>query len=339
MDALLQVECVTSSQNIRALRRLFDNISSHVRSLKSLGVEPESYGSLLCPVLITKLPANLQLIVSRKVSDTDWNLDPLMEVIEEEIIARERLGVNQSRPPARRNECKSPPTATTLVSGETSSITTPCCYCNQLHLPTNCSTVVQVEARKQSLRKSGRCFSCLRKGHLSRNCRSTNRCRTCNGRHHTSLCNSAVGQPTGDSCVSRSRSQPPREGTSLTTLSGTEPPMPSLNPSAHAHSTSVPTLNPSAPAFTSSTATSLYMDSNRAILLQTALAEVSNPHDPSLTLRLRIVMDSGSQRSYLTQRVRDTLALPASGKQRLSIAAFGSKQGEAKQCEVVRIAV
>ena len=171
MDALLQVECVTSSQNIRALRRLFDNISSHVRSLKSLGVEPESYGSLLCPVLITncKLPADLQLIISRKVSDTDWKL---------EIIARERLGVNQSRPPARRNEYKSPPTATTLVSGETSSNTTPCCYCNQLHLPTNCSTVVQVEARKQSLRRSGRCFSCLRKGHLGRICRSTNMQRT-----------------------------------------------------------------------------------------------------------------------------------------------------------------
>ena len=163
--------------------------------------------------------------------------------------------------------------------------------------------------------------------------------RTCNGRHHSSLCNSTVGQPTGDRCVSQSRSQPFREGTSLTTLSGTEPPEPSLNPSAHAHSTSVPTLNPSALAFTSSTATSLYVDSNRAILLQTALTEVSNPHDPSLTLRLRIVMDSGSQRSYLTQRVRDTLALPASGKQRLSIASFGSKQGEAKQCEVVRIAV
>jgi len=215
MDALLQVECVTSSLNIRALHRLFDNISSHVCSLKSLGVEPESYSSLLFPVLITKLPADLQLIVSRKVSDTDWNLDPLMEVIEE-IIARDRLGVNQSHPPARRNEYKSPPTATTLVSGETSGITTPCCYRDQLHLPTNCSTVVEVEARKQALRRSGRYFPCLRKGHFSRNCRSTNRCRTCNGRHHTSLCNSAVGQPTGDRCMSQSRSQsqPLREGTS-----------------------------------------------------------------------------------------------------------------------------
>ena len=115
MEDLLQVEGVTSSQNARALRQLFDHVSSHVRSLKSLGVEPKSYGSLLCPVLFTKLPAELQLLISRKVTDADWNLEPLMGAIEEEIVARERLSLNQSRPPTRRNEYKPPPTATTFM--------------------------------------------------------------------------------------------------------------------------------------------------------------------------------------------------------------------------------
>ena len=339
MEDLLQVEGVTSSQNVRALRQLFDHVSSHVRSLKSLGVEPKSYGSLLCPVLLTKLPAELQLLISRKVTDADWNLEPLMGAIEEEVVARERLSVNQSHPPTCRNEYRPPPTATTLVSGETLSTTTPCCYCNQLHLPTNCDTIVQVEDRKQSLRRSGRCFSRLRRGHISRNCHSSNRCRTCTGRHHTSICDSPTGQPTGDRCTSPS--QPPRDGSSLTSFSGTKPVVPSLDRSPLAStSTAVPQLNPSAPVFTSpSTATSLYVDSNKAILLQTALAEVSNPRNPSLMLKLRIVMDSGSQRSYLTRHVRDTLALPTSGKQCLSIAAFGSQRGEPKQCEVVRIAI
>ena len=58
--ALLQVEAVVSSQNTRALRRLFDNISCHVRSLKSLGVESKSYGILLCPVLLNKIPTDIQ---------------------------------------------------------------------------------------------------------------------------------------------------------------------------------------------------------------------------------------------------------------------------------------
>lgn len=50
-------------------------------------------------------------------------------------------------------------------------------------------------------------------------------------------------------------------------------------------------------------------------------------------------MDSGSQRSYLTRRVKEALALPVCGKQCLSIAAFGSKRGEPEQCEVVRLTV
>lgn len=59
MEALLQVEAVSSSENVRALRRMFDNISSHIRRLASLDVQEETYGTLLCPVLISKFPADL----------------------------------------------------------------------------------------------------------------------------------------------------------------------------------------------------------------------------------------------------------------------------------------
>ena len=50
-------------------------------------------------------------------------------------------------------------------------------------------------------------------------------------------------------------------------------------------------------------------------------------------------MDSGSQKSYLTQRVKELLSLPVTDSQHLSIAAFGSTRGEPKLCEVVRLAV
>ena len=97
MDVLLHVEAVHSAQNTRALRCLFDNVSSHIRSLQSLGVDPGSYGSLLCPVLLTKLPAELQLTISRKVTEADWNLDSLMRAVEEEIIAREIVLLHEEK--------------------------------------------------------------------------------------------------------------------------------------------------------------------------------------------------------------------------------------------------
>lgn len=51
-----------------------------------------------------------------------------------------------------------------------------------------------------------------------------------------------------------------------------------------------PALNPQVPPFTSlptSTSTSLYVDSSRAVLLQTAVTEAYNPTNPLSTMRLR----------------------------------------------------
>jgi len=188
MDALLHMEAVTSSHNVKALRRLFDSVSSHVRSLESLGVEPQSYGSLLCSVFISKLPEELQLVISRNVSEADWKLKSLMEAVEDEIRARERISVDKSSRQMPCKEGKIPPTATTLVSGNVQNGPAPCCYCNQSHPPVKCEVISQVEDRKQCLRKSGRCFICLRRGHMGCECHSQGRCHTCGGRHHTSIC-------------------------------------------------------------------------------------------------------------------------------------------------------
>ena len=125
MEALLQVEAISISQNVKALRHLFDNISTHMRSLASLKVKEETHGNLLCPVLINKIPSDMQLIVSRKVPEAEW--ENLMSAIEEEIVARERLGLPKV---PRRPESKPPLTATTLVTKESPAATPVCCYCN-----------------------------------------------------------------------------------------------------------------------------------------------------------------------------------------------------------------
>lgn len=48
--------------------------------------------------------------------------------------------------------------------------------------------MTQVEARRQLLKKAGRCFVCLRTGHISKECRSKGKCNKCGRRHHTSIC-------------------------------------------------------------------------------------------------------------------------------------------------------
>ena len=155
-DVLLNAEPVTSQHNLSGLRHLYDLIESHIRSLKSLGVTSESYGSLLSSVLLNKLPTKLRLIVTGKVSEEEWSLDALLRVIEEEIGARERTTMTSTRPQQqqqRRSTDQSTHTAAALVTGTTPGLS--CCYCHQGHSATNCRVVTQVEARRQILRNTG----------------------------------------------------------------------------------------------------------------------------------------------------------------------------------------
>ncbi len=288
MDVLLNVEPVTSSHNLTGLRRLYDLIESHIRSLKSLGVAPESYGSLLSSVLLSKLPTDLRLMTSRKVSDEEWSLDALLKVFEEEVSVRERTAMNSGQQQQLRKRFdRGPHTAATLVSNI--KHTRPlCCYCQQGHPANDCKVVTRVEDRRQKLRNFGRCFNCLKKGHIGRECRASAGCSRCRGRHHTSLCSKRNNE--ADSGLSPGGTTEGPSGAKASTEGG-------------------PRLNPDAPTFPAPGTTSLWVNTKRAVLLQTARTEVFNPAMPQSSLEVRIVLDSGSQSEE--QTFPDTRRQPA----------------------------
>ena len=127
-----------------------------MRSLKSLGVAAESYGSLLASVLMNKLPQELRLIVSQQVSEDVWNLDKLMDIMKKEITARERAAGSIQ---VSRKAPKDPYTATTLLSSN--PMVPKCSYCRQAHPSSSCRSVTDLAERKQILRRTGCCFVCL----------------------------------------------------------------------------------------------------------------------------------------------------------------------------------
>jgi len=71
---------ITADNHLRDLRRLFDQAEANIRSLRALGVEPESYGTMLSSVLLSKLPPELRLIVSRKVPADNLDMGTLLEM-------------------------------------------------------------------------------------------------------------------------------------------------------------------------------------------------------------------------------------------------------------------
>lgn len=80
------------------------------------------------------------------------------------------------------------PSASALLSGNQPSSTTHCTFCKQPHPTASCHVVTNRAARRECLKKQGRCFICLRKSHLAKDCPSKIICFKCSGRHHVSLC-------------------------------------------------------------------------------------------------------------------------------------------------------
>ena len=272
----MSMDPIPSDRHLRDLRKLYDHIESHVRSLRSLGIEATSYGALLSPILLSKLPPDLRLIVSRKVSDSNLDMDALLTTFEEELTARKRA--NQNPQPTRRNVEKPRQTASVFLSTSQNIKPDPrCCYCEQNHLSSSCPTVTSLVDRKHILKTSGRCYNCLRKNHLSRSCKSTSRCLKCRRKHHTSICDHGQGQ----SPVTQ-------------------------HPTSEPVHTDLAELNPLAPPFespaTTRTHTTLCSDQVPAVLLQTARAVIHHPGNPHLSLEVHLILDSGSQKSYISER-------------------------------------
>ncbi len=75
----------------------------------------------------------------------------------------------------------------------------------------------------------------------------------------------------------------------------------------------------------------------KAVLLQTARASIYNPAQPQRSIEVQVLLDSGSQKSYISERAKGQLALQSTGEQYLCIATFGSTREGPKVCQIVTI--
>ena len=175
------LESVASATNIKALRRLYDQVEFQVRSLKSLEVPLNSYGYLLSSLFVNWLPQELRLIISREIGDAEWCIDEIMTIVEREISARERAFASFSS----ETHGTVLLTAALLLTNDHQS---KCAYCRQSHSSSSCTTIIDVSQWKAILKRTGRCYVCLKRHHLSRDCHLAVKCGCCNGRHHMSIC-------------------------------------------------------------------------------------------------------------------------------------------------------
>ena len=71
-----------------------------------------------------------------------------------------------------------------------------CVYCGQAHSSSKCRRVTDIKQRKDLLRKNGRCYICLWRGHVARQCKLNCLCVKCSKKHHISICDSEAHKET-----------------------------------------------------------------------------------------------------------------------------------------------
>ena len=81
MNKLLLIRKISSDKDLSGIKRLYDEIEIHVRSLESLGIKGENYGSLLSPVVMERLPPDFKHNISRELKDDLWDLTKLLGLI------------------------------------------------------------------------------------------------------------------------------------------------------------------------------------------------------------------------------------------------------------------
>ena len=193
-----------------------------------------------------------------------------MRLINHEIEAREQ-SITSSH--IQKHPVKGiPPTSSTFFNHFEQS--SHCVYCGQAHLSSSCTMVTEVSAKREVLRRSGRCYICLKKHHISRDCCSKANCSNCQGHHHTSIC--------------------PRNSQSLNNTY-TIP----LGAQSSSNQTSTNMVN---------------VGTWAPVLIQTARLHLCNPSGTTHTsVGVRAIMDSGSQRTYVSSRTRETLQFSKQG--------------------------
>jgi hypothetical protein len=79
MHALLDLP--SPSESASSLRGFYDRLETHIRGLEALGKTQDTYGDLLVPIILSKLPIAVKHNLVRERGTMDWSLEQLRKDI------------------------------------------------------------------------------------------------------------------------------------------------------------------------------------------------------------------------------------------------------------------
>ena len=192
MQAFLQIP--TPNNTLPSLRNYYDRLETYIHGLESLGEFQDSYGKLLVPIILNKLPQDIRRNLACENGSDNWLLGELRSAIRKEITILEASkptenfhGITASFLTGTKEKSHTHAQHKPRYSNQTDIKL--CVYCDEPHKPVICTKLKTSEDRTELVKKKRLCFNCLGKHQVSK-CSSSKRCLKCNRKHHTSICNS-----------------------------------------------------------------------------------------------------------------------------------------------------
>ena len=167
-----------------------------------------------------------------------------------------------------------------------------CVFCRKSHYCDKWENITDIAMRKKILREEQRCFKCFLNGHVIKNCRANYKCFNCQRKnHHTAICDRLK-------CIKSDT----KETEIVTANDGNK----------------------------NDDKASMLVDAKTDVLLHTADCIISNP-SKTKSLKVKVLLDAGSRKTYLSDTNGDVLQLDTISKQSVQIKAFRDMKGQLKE--------
>ena len=200
-----------------------------------------------------------------------------------------------------------------------------CVYCSQAHYSASCEQVKDNTERKNILLRDHRCFRCLKVGHREKDCRIRRNCLNCGLGHHQSICQRDQQPQTKNNCAvtgcASCQSSRAEKQVNLTLESPDN-----RKEKAGEHDRTGEQM------FTVSGT----VKSKNEVLLKTA-SVLAVGENSATTVPIRMLLDDGSQKSYITNSLKTELKLKNVKKQTVCLNTFGNDHYQKHALDVVKL--
>ncbi|XP_071150567.1 uncharacterized protein [Mytilus edulis] len=312
----------SASNQTTHLRRLYDDLERHLRSLDAMHQDVTQ--DVFISMITSKLPKEVLIQLEiQKGNNERWTVGKLRQFFNTYITAREaaesqskethtgpsseekqqsKIQSNNSNfQPRKHLSAEALMTIKPFGKNSGSGNSMVCRYCDGHHWSDECRKFSTIEDRKQKIK--GSCYTCLKPGHVSRDCKFEKACYHCKQKkgHHRSLCPKKI--PSQQKEVSHLADE-------MREIVSSEENVPENS----------------------------LLSSGDIVLMQTAQTTVSNT-EVNETEVVRLLMDSGSQRTYITENLAKRLNLKKKATEEITLVTFGADKPKTLRTQKVSLKI